>query len=100
MMTKQMTKQDYRAGIARLGYSITAAGPALGVSSRMSEYYASGHTQVPGPIAYLIEALLALESARELIAALLAESGERPVLRELYTFEPVPDLTAPSLCPE
>lgn len=95
-----MSKDDYRSGIARLGFTISGAGPALGVTSRMSEYYASGHTRVPATIEGLIEALLALEAARDLIGALMAESGERPLLHTLYTFSEVPDLSAPTLCPE
>lgn len=94
-----MTKDQYRSAITRLGWSIVGAGPMLGVSRRQSEYYASGQTQVPEPIENLIAALLALEAAREMIAVLLAESGERPAPRSLHASLRELARSTPTLCP-
>jgi hypothetical protein len=44
-----MTPQDYRAALARLGWSISGAGPKLGVLPRQSQRWASLSNPYPIP---------------------------------------------------
>lgn len=102
MQSGIMSRTQYRSAINYLGYSIRRAGPALGISTRQSQYYASGRVEVPDTIAYLIETMIALQRAREVIAALLAAAA--PALdehRRLDTPQPsekVLEPLPPELC--
>lgn len=53
-----MTPDQYRAAIARLGYSQEAAGRALGLSERTGQAYATGETKIPEPVAKLLRAAI------------------------------------------
>jgi hypothetical protein len=52
-----MTPADYRAALARLGWSIVGAGPRLGVTGRQSQRWASGFTPIPKHTQILLEVL-------------------------------------------
>lgn len=49
-----MTAAEYRAALTELSLTITGAGAALGISPRMSQYYAAGRYPVPATVAYLL----------------------------------------------
>jgi hypothetical protein len=57
-----MTPQQYRDALARLGWSISAAGPKLGVLPRQSQRWASGSHPIPKHTQILLEVLAASSS--------------------------------------
>jgi hypothetical protein len=63
-----MSPADYRAALARLGWSIYGAGPKLGVKGRQSQRWASGFTPIPKRT----EMLLAVAEKRSNILAEIA----------------------------
>lgn len=50
-----MTPKQYVANLKKLGLSVYASGPILGISMRQSQRYASGETEIPATIAKLLE---------------------------------------------
>jgi hypothetical protein len=61
-----MTAAQYRAHIARLGFpSPYAAAPALGISARTSQRYASGELKVSDTVAILLALLDDIESQQQ-----------------------------------
>lgn len=62
-----MTNSEYVAVVRLLGYNIFSVAPVLGVSARMSRYYASGKFPVPKPIAFLLAARLALRETQQML---------------------------------
>jgi hypothetical protein len=55
-----MTAKQFHAALKKLNLSVYASGPALCISRRQAQRYASGDTAVPPAIAKLLRALIAL----------------------------------------
>lgn len=53
-----MTPQEYRDAIAELGLTITGAGPVLGVTPRMSQYWAATDGKGPSETAAILLRLM------------------------------------------
>ena len=49
-MTNMMSKDDYRDALARLGLAQEEVGRLLGAGPRTARRWASGETEVPGPV--------------------------------------------------
>lgn len=56
-----MTPAEYRAALSTLGLSVYASAPALCISLRTAQRYASGEADIPPDTAKLLRALVALE---------------------------------------
>jgi hypothetical protein len=55
-----MTPKQFHTALEKLNLSVYASGPALCISRRQAQRYASGDTPVPPSIAKLLRALIAL----------------------------------------
>lgn len=56
-----MTARQFDLALAKLGLSVYASAPKLGISLRQAQRYSSGETTpVPAPIAKLLRAYIAL----------------------------------------
>ena len=59
----EMTSEEYRAALEKLGLSIVASAEHLGLSYRQSQRYASGTSPVADPVAKLLDSPSASASA-------------------------------------
>ena len=57
---KPMTKKQFNDAVARLGLSVYASAPVLGISLRQAQRYSSGESEVPATIAKLLRAMILL----------------------------------------
>ncbi|BEV44402.1 hypothetical protein [Afipia carboxidovorans] len=57
---KAMTPKQFDAAVAKLGLSVYASAPALGISLRQAQRYSSGEADVPETIAKLLRAMILL----------------------------------------
>jgi hypothetical protein len=55
-----MTPTQYRTAIAALGLSQEGAGRWLGLSGRQGQRYATGESEIPGPVDKLLRIMLKL----------------------------------------
>lgn len=59
-MESTMTAKQFNQAVAKLGLSVYASAPALGISLRQAQRYSAGETAVPMTVAKLLRALVAL----------------------------------------
>src|SRR5262245_44717378 len=67
---RPMTPDQFREAIERLGLNITHAAAALDISRRNAQRYASGETDVPGPVAKLLRLAVRYKVDADVIAKL------------------------------
>ena len=72
-----MTRDQYRATIARLGLNSRSAGELLGVSTKAAQAWHQGVTAVPMPVVCLLKIIedIGLPRARELLARQVRSRG-------------------------
>lgn len=59
-MQSAMTPKQFNAAVAKLGLSVYASAPALGISLRQAQRYSSGESPIPQTVAKLLRALVQL----------------------------------------
>jgi hypothetical protein len=59
-MQDDMTPKQFDAAVAKLGLSVYASAPALGISLRQAQRYSSGESPVPITVAKLLRAMILL----------------------------------------
>lgn len=55
-----MTPNQFRDHVARLGLTVYAVGPTLGISRQAAYRYAEGRNKVPEPVAKLLRLMIRL----------------------------------------
>jgi hypothetical protein len=74
-----MTANQYRAALKKIGISNYAAAPWLGISRRAAQGYALGETSVPQPIARLLRLVMQLNLSPDKATKLWARPpGDKP----------------------
>ncbi|PWT73950.1 MAG: hypothetical protein C5B60_07510 [Chloroflexi bacterium] len=71
-----MNSAEYRAVIAELGLTQTAAARLLGVSPRTSRKWACDETDIPGPAARLLRLMIAAKITPQRVAKLIGNSED------------------------
>ena len=59
--SKTMTARQFDAALSKLGLSVYASAPLLGISLRQAQRYSAGETEVNPTVAKLLRAMLLLE---------------------------------------
>lgn len=59
-MQDTMTPKQFDAAVAKLGLSVYASAPALGISLRQAQRYSSGESPIPIVVAKLLRAMILL----------------------------------------
>jgi hypothetical protein len=65
-----MTAAQFKAALHRLGLSVYACPPAIGLSWRQAQRIAQGHSPVPQPVAKLLRLALRLNLTAEYLKGL------------------------------
>lgn len=58
---KTMTRTQFNAALSKLGLSVYASAPVLGISLRQAQRYSSGEATIPETIAKLLRAMILLD---------------------------------------
>jgi DNA-binding transcriptional regulator YiaG len=70
-----MTKEEFKRGIDRIGYSQEGFARLVGASPRTGQKWALGETRIPGAVAILLRLML----ARPEIKPVIEDIGAPPV---------------------